>query len=127
VVFSVHSYGSKSQPVLWGVDGDLRQAGLKLLSADDDAHGSVPHLDLDLTLACAGRSCGYTVRLQLTQRVRLARRLDIEDTATTWADGYQNAISEADLSSLMDLYIADSRSLIKSFLDDYRAVNPRGR
>jgi len=124
VVFSVHSYGSKSQPVLLGVDGDLRRAGLRLLSADDDPNGRVPRLDLDLTLACSGRSCGYTVRLQLTQRVRLSRRPDIEDTATTWADGYQNGIGESDLPGLMDLYDARSRALVKSFLDDYRSANP---
>jgi hypothetical protein len=124
VVFSVHSYGNKSQPVLWGVDGDLRRAGLKLVSEGDDTEGRVPRLDLDLTLACTGRSCGYSVRLQLAQRARLSRRPNVESTATTWADGYQNGIGRADLATLNDLYIADSRALIKSFLDDYRAANP---
>lgn len=123
VVFNVHSYGSKSQPVLRGVDGDLRRAGLKLLSEDDDPDGRVARLDLDLTLACTGRSCGYTVRLQLTQRVRLSRKPDIEITAPTWNDGYQNGIGEANLSGLMDLYDVQSRALVKSFLDDYREGN----
>lgn len=124
VVFNVHSYGSKLQPVLWGVESDLRQAGLKLVSVDD-SNGPVAHLDLDLTLACTGHACGYTVRLQLTQHMRLARKPDIESDAVTWADGYQNAIGKADLATLNDLYIANSRALIKSFLDDYRTANPK--
>ena len=47
----------------------------------------------------------------------------ISTKATTWADGYQNAIAKSELGSLSDLVIVDARTLAKIFIDDYLSAN----
>lgn len=124
VVFTVSSFGSNAQPALAQMilKTDLREAGFRLLS-EDEAGPATPHLELVMDRACKASTCGFSVRLELTQQVRLARDPHVETTAVTWADGYQDAIDKSNLSDLMDKYDTDAQSLMKLFLADYAAAN----
>ena len=93
----------------------LKKAGLRVI--DDAAGNSAAHARLYLvaTLACARNACGYTTRVWLEEPVKVLRTPAATSKATTWSNGYQNAIPRAELPSLQSLVAVDVNTLIRLF------------
>ncbi len=129
VVLHVDSWGGV--PVR-GIPTEVRrmlsEAGVKVLDdTDRSAPADAPQLWLTMTLACQDAACGYAVRLELEDGVRLARAPLTAGRAVVWANGIQNAIRRPDTLALPDVYAAESRALVMGFLQDLHEAGRRGR
>jgi hypothetical protein len=116
IVLSVETYGGidKNSIQLLATQ-QLKKAGISVIADSAPNSASRAHLYLVVTLACAGSACGYTTRLSLEEPVKVLRTPAASSKATTWSNGYQNAISRAEVRSLQSLVTVDVSTLIHLF------------
>lgn len=117
VTLTVYAFGGLDKESI----SKLASQGLKAAKVDvvsktpSSPSASLPMLNLVVTLTCAKEACGYTTHLWLEEPVRLVRHPSSIAKATTWSNGYQNAISKADMASLPSLISVDVMTLLRLY------------
>lgn len=96
---------------------ELRKSGIRVLDKSP-SNSHVPRLVVSSTLTCRGDACGYTTRLRLDEQVKTVRNPGKESAATTWMNGYQNAIPSSEMSALKALISVDLATLVRLFAID---------
>lgn len=107
------------------LEGRLRRAGLRVLSAQEAltrAGRPTLHLRVELVrIREAPPQYVYSVDLTLRQRVQLARDRTIESHVITWSDNRQvGAVDGAGLGAVRDLV----RAKVEQFVSAWETVNP---
>lgn len=117
VALLVYAFGGMDKETIRKLASqELKATNIEVISRTASSRpASVPELNLVVTLACSNGACGYTTRLSLEEPVKLVRQSNSVAKATTWANGYQNAISKEELASLPDLLAVDIRTLVRLF------------
>jgi len=106
------------------IEAVLEEAGIRTFdTVDEDAAGFAGYLGVTLQAATAGEHCGWTVRLELVQVVRLPRS-DRQWLGVTWSSAKTGAAGREELAGELNRDMWDS---IRLFAQDFQEAKGQSR
>jgi hypothetical protein len=115
VELKVHGSGVDEALLRAISERELIKNGINVMADSVRSESGIPILTLDVVLACSNNTCGYSTHLKLDESVKLVRDPSKVVKATVWSNGYHNAISKRELTSLPSLVSVDVYTLINLF------------